>query len=183
MDAQGGPVTVSVARRPLPGREAEYEAWISRVTAEVSRWPGYLGVNVLRPAASTGFTYVAIYRFATWEQCHAYERSAERAALLADLTGLVEDDGEIKKVTGMEFWFDLPEVPAMASPSPHKMALVITVVAYTIVMGINLALGSTLAGLPLWGRALITISGQVVLMTYLVMPWVTRLLRPWLFGK
>lgn len=183
MEGQAGPVTVSIARKAVAGREADYEAWISRVTAEVSHWPGYQGVNVLRPAAATDYAYVTIYRFASWETCHAFEKSEERARLLLDLEGMVEGDGEVKRVTGLEFWFDLPEVPAQIRPSPHKMALVVTVVAYGVVMALNLSIGPLITGLPLWLKALIMVTAQVTLMTYVFMPQATRLLRRWLFGS
>lgn len=181
MEGQSGPVTVSIARKAVAGREADYEDWISRVTAMVSGWPGYQGVSVLRPAAATDYSYVTIYRFATWEQCHAFEKSDERARLLAELEGMVENEAEIKKVTGLEFWFDLPEVPAQARPSPHKMALVVTVVAYGVVTGLNLAVGPLVSAYPAWLRALVMVAAQVVLMTYVFMPQATRLLRRWLF--
>ncbi|MBI3446012.1 MAG: antibiotic biosynthesis monooxygenase [Magnetospirillum sp.] len=177
----GGPVTVSIARKAVPGREADYEAWVSRVTAAVSHWPGYQGVNVLRPAAATEYAYVTIYRFSSWEQCHAFEKSEERARLLLELDGMVEGEHEVKRVTGLEFWFDLPEVPAQIRPSPHKMALVVTVVAYGVVMSLNLLFGSLLAGFPLWLKALFFVTAQVLLMTYVFMPQATRLLRGWLF--
>jgi len=183
MEGQAGPVTVSIARKAVPGREADYEAWISRVTAEVSHWPGYQGVNVLRPAAATEYAYVTIYRFSTWEQCHAFEKSGERARLLLELEGMVEGEGQVKRVTGLEFWFDLPEVPAQIRPSPHKMALVVTLVAYGVVMGLNVTIGPQIASQPVWLRALIMVTAQVLLMTYLFMPQATRLLRPWLFGR
>lgn len=179
--AVGGPVTVSIARKAIPGREADYEDWISRVTAEVSHWPGYQGVNVLRPATATEYAYVTIYRFSSWEQCHAFEKSGERAKLLEELDGMVEGDHEVKRVTGLEFWFNLPEVPAQVRPSPHKMALVVTIVAYGVVMSLNLLFGSLMVGLPLWLKALLFVSAQVLLMTYVFMPQVTRLLRGWLF--
>ena len=174
-------MTVSIARKAVPGREADYEGWISRVTAEVSHWPGYQGVNVLRPAASTEYAYVTIYRFSSWEDCHAFEKSAERARLLEELDGMVEGEHHVKRVTGLEFWFDLPEVPVQARPSPHKMALVVILVAYGVVMTLNLAIGPLVVGLPLWLKALIFVSTQVLLMTYVFMPRVTRLLKGWLF--
>ncbi|RAU22343.1 antibiotic biosynthesis monooxygenase [Paramagnetospirillum kuznetsovii] len=177
-----GPVTVSIARRIKPGCERDYEAWVSGITTEASSWPGYQGVNVLRPAPSTDFAYVTIYRFESWRHCHAFEVSDARRHWLDRIGDIVEGEASVKKVTGLEFWFDLPEVPVEAKPSPHKMALVITVVAYGVVLGLNLTFGGLVAGLPLWLKALIFVSAQVLIMTYLVMPRVTRLLRPWLYG-
>jgi antibiotic biosynthesis monooxygenase (ABM) superfamily enzyme len=177
-----GPVTVTVARRIKPGCESQYEAWVAGVTAEASSWPGYLGVSALRPAPATDEAYVTIYRFRDYHHCHAWEVSEERKRWLNRLGDIVEGETAVKKVTGLEFWFDLPEVPANASPSPHKMALVITVVAYTVVMGLNLGFGPLVAAWPIWLKALAFVSAQVLVMTYVLMPRVTRLLRPWLYG-
>lgn len=175
------PVTVSIARRIRPGREADYEAWISGVTTVAAGYPGYQGVQVLRPAAATDHAYVLIYRFDTEAHSRAWDDSPDRAAWVEKLGSLVEGEPMVKRVTGLEFWFDLPEVPATAKPSPHKMALVVLVVVYATVYTLNLLLGPLVAGLPVWLRVLVFVALQVVLMTYVVMPRVTRLLRGWLY--
>ncbi|MGC2856261.1 antibiotic biosynthesis monooxygenase [Novispirillum sp. DQ9] len=175
-----GPVTVSLARRPRPGREADYEAWISGVIAAASPFPGHQGASVLRPRAPGG-EYVIIYRFDTYAHCRAWEESAQRAEWLAKLDDMVEGDAAVKRVTGLETWFDLPEVPAAAKPAPHKMALVLIVVVFVIVLLLNLALVPFIAGWPLPLRILTVAVIQVLLMTYVVMPQVTRLLKGWLF--
>jgi len=180
--ADEGPVTVSVARRVRPGREAAYEAWVRGITSAAAGFPGHQGINVLRPSVATGGEYVLIYRYDSYAHARQWEESAERAQWLEQLGPLVAGEERRKRVTGLEFWFDLPEVPAAARPSPHKMALVLFVVVYVLVLGLNLALAPLLGGAPLWFRLLLVIGIQVLLMTYLVMPRVTRLLKPWLYG-
>ncbi|KAA6183177.1 antibiotic biosynthesis monooxygenase [Thiohalocapsa marina] len=175
------PVTVSVARKVLPGQESAYEAWLKRVTATASHFPGHLGANVLRPSAATGGEYVLIYRFDTYAHARDWELSAERDALVAEVAPLVEGEAVRKRVTGLEFWFDLPSVPVTAKPPPHKMALVLVVVVFTLVYGLNRLLEPLIGGLPDWLRLLVVIIIQVLLMTYLVMPRVTRLLKGWLY--
>lgn len=177
---QEGPVTVSLARRVRPGREAEYEAWISGVVTEADRFPGHLGASVLRPRHPGG-DYVIIYRFDTYEHCRAWEDSPERGRWLERLDGLVEGDPQVKRVTGLETWFDLPEVPAAKTPSPHKMAVVLIAVVFVLVWALNLLLGPWIADWPLPLRVVVIATIQVLLMTYLVMPRVTRLLKGWLF--
>jgi antibiotic biosynthesis monooxygenase (ABM) superfamily enzyme len=57
----------------------------------------------------------------------------------------------------------------------------VTAVAYGVVMALTYSIGPQIAGLPVWLRALIMVSAQVTLMTYVFMPQATRLLRRWLF--
>lgn len=182
-DGEEGPVTVSIARRVKPGHERDYEAWISGISRTASAFPGHLSVNVLRPSEATGGDYVIIYRFDSYAHCRAWEDSPERAEWVARLADLVEGEAAVKRVTGVEFWFDLPEVPAAAHPSPHKMALTLIVVVYCIVLPLNIVFATPLGMLPFWARTLVVVVTQVLLMTYIVMPRVTRLLKPWLFGK
>ena len=47
--AVGEPVTVTVARRVAPGREAEFEQWSAELTRRAARFPGFLGAGLLRP--------------------------------------------------------------------------------------------------------------------------------------
>ncbi len=178
-DDDGGPVTISVARHIVPGREADYEAWLKGITARALEYPGHMGVNVLRPTPGSN-EYVTIFRFDSYEHSKAWEESEVRKDWLSRLTGIVEGEDEVRKGTGLEFWFSLPELPA-AHPSPHKMALVLVIVVFTLVMAINAALSPFAGQWPAALRVFVTVLCQVLLMTYVVMPRVTRLLKGWLY--
>ncbi|TDG14044.1 antibiotic biosynthesis monooxygenase [Seongchinamella unica] len=174
-----GPVTISIVRRVLPGRERDYEQWVRAITAEAVGFPGHMGVNVIRPTGASR-EYVSIFRFDTYRHSRDWEESEVRAQWLARLEGITEGQDEVHRGTGLEFWFSLPELPA--HPSPHKMALVLVVVVYVMLTVINLLLAPLTGDLPGALMLLLTVLLQVLLMTYLVMPRVTRLLKPWLFN-
>ena len=176
-----GAITVSISRRVKPGFEAQYELWISGVIAAASTYPGHLGTNVLRPGPTTNHEYVLIYRFDSYSNCQTWEKSSLRQEWLAKLEKMVEGEPTTHRGTGLEFWFDLPELPVQKHPSPHKMAMVLISVVYTLVLMFNVVLAPLLEGMPLWQHVLVIVVLQVLLMTYLVMPRVTRLLQPWLY--
>lgn len=177
-----GPVTVSISRKPVAGREAAYEDWLHGVTAAASGFPGHMGVNILRPSGQTDGRYVLIYRFDTWAHCDRWERSNTRAEWIDRLDGLVEGEPERRRVTGLEAWFDLPEVPAQQHAPQWKMALVLIAVVFVIVYPLQLVVVPLTGPWPHWLRTLTIAVIQVVLMTYLVMPRVTRVLKGWLFA-
>lgn len=181
-DQHEAPVTVSVSRRVQPGREADYEAWIHGIAQAASGFEGHQGINVLRPSDQTGGRYVLIYRFDSDAHARAWENSDARNHWIAKLDGLAEGDAERKRVTGLEVWFDLPEIPAAAHAPRHKMAFVLVVVVFVLVFPLQVYLGPHLGFLPRWGQSLTIVTLQVLLMTYLVMPRVTKLLKPWLFS-
>lgn len=182
-DSAEGPITITVSRKVKPGREAEYESWSKEIINAATAFPGYLGVNVLRPARETAGEYVSIYRFDTYGHAQEFQNSRQRNQLLKKLEDedIVEGETDIKHVTGLETWFELPEVPASATPSPHRMAIVLIVVVFVLVLAISYLLGPYMQSLPLPVRVLILVTLQVLLMTYVVMPRVTRLLKNWLY--
>jgi antibiotic biosynthesis monooxygenase (ABM) superfamily enzyme len=63
------------------------------------------------------------------------------------------------------------------------MALVLLFVVFTLVLLLNFFLSPLIGDWPLWARVFISVFCQVMLMTYVVMPRVTRLLKSWLFGE
>ncbi len=178
---QSGPVTVSVARTIVPGREADYEDWLRGITEQALQFPGHMGVNVIRPTRGSR-EYVTIFRFDSYEHSRRWEDSDVRRRWLERLHGIIEGPGAVRKGTGLEFWFSLPELPA-THPSPHKMALVLLVVVYLLVMLINAGLSPVAMDWPLAVRVFVTVLLQVLLMTYVVMPRVTHLLRGWLYNS
>jgi antibiotic biosynthesis monooxygenase (ABM) superfamily enzyme len=166
------PVTVVVRRKVRPGREAAYEAWLSRLTEGAARdFAGYLGAEFHRPGADG--VYRSVFRFDSLAHLDAFERSEFRARMLAEGADLFAEGAAWERVTGLEFWFDPPPGTRVAQPSPHRMALVLVAVVFGLVLALNLALGPVMADWPLPLRLLLTVAIQVGLMTYVIMPWLT----------
>lgn len=174
------PVTVVVRRRVNPGSESVYEQWLNRLTGEASALPGYLGSQFQKPSGP-GAPYISIFRFDTVEHLDAFERSDLRARYLAEIAPHVAADAVWDRVTGLEVWFDPPKGTVTAQPSPHRMALVLIVVVFALVLTLNLALGPIIGDWPLALRLLATVILQVGLMTYVIMPPLTRALARWIY--
>ncbi len=174
-----GPVTISIARKVVAGREADYEQWLKSVSAAALRFPGHMGVNMIRPTTASR-EYVTIFRFDSYLHSRRWEESEVRQQWLARLEGIVEGDAEVREGTGLEFWFSLPELP-LSHPSPHKMALVLLVVVFVLVTIIRFILSTFASDWPIAATSFITVFCQVILMTYVVMPRVTQILQGWLY--
>lgn len=181
------PVTVLIRRRVKAGRELEYEAWLQRLQAEARSFPGYLGVTTQRPAPSGPREYVSAVRFDSLASLQAFEASELRARYLRDVVPLVEADAVWEQLTGLEFWFSAPAGTVVPQPSRPRMALVMIAVVFTLVLVIGTAVNAVFAALPFNTpyplRLLVTITIEVVLMTWWVMPWITRRLAPWIYPR
>ncbi|HXV92179.1 MAG TPA: antibiotic biosynthesis monooxygenase, partial [Pseudonocardia sp.] len=83
------PVTVTIARRLAPGREADFEEWSAALTRAASAHPGFLGAGMLRPG-HVGEPWHVVFRFDSAEHLRDWERSEARAALLKKGEDLVD---------------------------------------------------------------------------------------------
>jgi uncharacterized protein len=179
------PVTVVVTRRVKPGREQDYEAWLQGLQAEARALPGYLGVTTQRPAAGGPREYVSAIRFETLTDLRAFESSELRSRHLALVADLVEADAVWERMTGLEFWFTPPPGTVVAQPSRPRMALVMIVVVFGLVLSIGALVDAAAAMLPIPVpyplRLLFTITLEVLLMTYWLMPQITRRLARWIY--
>jgi uncharacterized protein len=175
-----GPVTVTVRRRIKAGSEDAYRAWLDRLTGAAHALPGYQGAE-FHPPAKGDRTFTSVFRFASLAELEAFERSDLRARALAEVAPLVDGDAVWDRLTGLEVWFDPPPGTRMPQPSPHRMALVLIAVVFVLVLVLNLILGPLMTGWPLPLRIFVTVTLQVILMTYVIMPRLTRVLARWIY--
>ncbi len=174
------PVTIVVTRRVKAGREKDYEGWLERLLAEAKALPGYLGTTVQRPSGS-GREYTSVFRFDSVEHLRAFEESDLRRRALLEVGEFVEADAAWNQLTGLEFWFTAPAGTVVPQPSKFRMALVMIAVVYSLVFSIGSLVSMVLSAAPQPLRLLVTITIEVFLMTYVLMPRLTRALAKFIY--
>jgi uncharacterized protein len=182
--AQGDdpPVTAVASRRVKPGREAEFEEWVMGILAAANEFPGYLGSEVLRPSDDPDDDeYKIVFRFDHASNLHAWETSEERKRWLRRSRPLLHEKEEVHVLTGLETWFTLPSKPGEPAPPRYKMAIVTWLAVFPVVAVIFSLFGQWLNLLPTLVRTLVFTAVMVTLMTYVIMPRMTRLFSFWLY--
>jgi uncharacterized protein len=182
-DPSDGPVTTTVTRRVKPGHEVFYEQFLEGIIAAATRFPGHQGVEVFRPASASEGEYRIVYRFDTGEHLRAWLDSDEHAAWLERAEPHATGPMHTQFLTGLESWFTLPARPGSPPPPPYKMALLTWLTIFPLITVVVLALDPLLVRLDLVPRLAVTTAVTVPIMTWLVMPRVTRLLRRWLYPQ
>jgi antibiotic biosynthesis monooxygenase (ABM) superfamily enzyme len=141
--------------------------------------PGYLGVNVVHDRDL--HQYTSIVRFDSLASLKAWEASGMHSRWEAGVGPLVEGPADVRRAEGLEFWFRTTHHAAPLAPSRHKMALVLVVIVTVLSYILVPLIGQTMVGAPRVVRALVGSAMQVGLLTYVIMPRVTRLLAKWLY--
>lgn len=180
IDTAEGPVTVIVSRRIKPGREADFEAWLMGITQEAHNFPGYMGTNVIKPSSDTHPKFVTIFRFDSYSNLLHWEESDVRHRWLQLADEMAESESKIQRLPGLEFWF----TPDRATPTPprYKMAIILTLVIFGLTQGVSPLLRALFESWPPLLGQFMTVVIQVALMTYVILPYLTKLLSRWLFA-
>ena len=175
------PVTAVASRRVKPGREREFEEWVSRIFAAANRAPGYVGSEVLRPSDPGDDEYRIVFRFDHASNLRAWQDSEERQHWLEKSRPMLREEEKVDVLTGLETWFTLPSKPAEPPPPRYKMAVVTWLAVVPVVFVMFSLFGQWLSLLPALLRTLVYAAVTVTLMTYVVMPRMTRLFSFWLY--
>lgn len=173
-------ITTVVRRRVREGQEARYEAWLTQLLQDAAELPGYLGTDVQRPTPPDR-TYVSIFRFDSLANLEAFETSDLRRDALARVTPFVEGDAIWDRLTGLEVWFEAPPGTVAPQPIRWRMALLLIGLVFILVEVLGRLVGLLPFDMPPSLTLLTVVTAQVCLLTYVIMPPLTRRLVFWLF--
>ncbi len=176
--ARSEPVTVLFSRTALSGKEQAYEAWNKELIRMSEAQPGHLTTAVIEEGERR---FITLQRFDSNEHLQAWLHSPLRQRRLAELPTLTEEATEPTSMTGMETWFRLPGHSAPMHIPRWKLTIVTIVVIYMLVLLLNIFVLPHVIQLPVTLRTAVYPLIMVPLMTYLIMPNVTKLLRRWLY--
>ncbi|CAM5746091.1 hypothetical protein [Streptomyces afghaniensis 772] [Streptomyces afghaniensis] len=175
------PVTTVLTWQVRPGRERQFEEWTRGITRCARQFPGNEGVSWLTP--EDGHRYHAVLRWSDRHRLAAWLESEERAHWHRRIEDIAtEVSSERQSTTGMETWFSLPGTTVQAPPR-WKMVLTTFLGAYPFTLLIQWLVTPHTTGWPLPLRAAVFPLVLLPVLTYLVMPRLSRLLRLWLYPR
>ena len=166
-----------------PGREDEFEEWISGVTAVAARFPGYLGSNIFRPSSPSDDEYQIVFSFDHASNLERWQNSEERRRWNERARELIHEEPRIRVLTGLETWFTLPSREGDPPPPRYKMAIITWLAVFPLATVLFMLLNPLLGEASVVLRTLVFTMVMVSLMTYVVMPRMTRLFSFWLYPK
>ncbi|MEO1209705.1 MAG: antibiotic biosynthesis monooxygenase [Cyanobacteria bacterium J06638_20] len=176
-------VTAVITHRVRSGREAGYEEWIKGISADARQFAGHLGVNILRPQPGNAPSdYVIVLQFDTCDHLNGWLNSDIRKGWIENVQPLIQEKETIQVLTGLEGWFQLPTQPIKTAPKRYKQAVLVWVGVMLVSLLVSPLIAPLLSPLPMLLRTAISVAVTVVLLTYVIMPQLTRWFQKWLFA-
>ncbi|MBD3887586.1 antibiotic biosynthesis monooxygenase [Phormidium tenue FACHB-886] len=180
-DEENHQVTAVISHIVRPGREQGYEEWFRGIAADARTFKGHLGVSAIRPRDHAHPEYVVILKFDHYNNLKTWLESEVRREWIERLQPLIEKPEAIQTLTGLETWFSLPNQPLKSPPPRYKMVLVTWLGVFVTLAVLSRLLAPILSSLPVLLNQLVTTGLVVLVLTYLVMPRLTKLFRKWLY--
>lgn len=177
------PVTVVISRKVQPQYRVAFEEFISGITSAAATFEGHLGVNISRPNTPENNEYKIIFKFDRASNLRIWQQSETRRQWLARAESLCLEKPTVQILTGLETWFTLQSAKLSNRPPRYKMAVIILTTIIPIKILNNFTLVPLLSSLPFLIRNLMTSIIMVLMMTYVIMPRMTRLFSKWLYPQ
>ena len=173
------PVTAVFSWTVQPGKEEAFHRAMHHVHEGAKTFPGHMGVTTFKSATAKDNFYT-ILRFDSSDHMHDWITSSARRDLIGDVykvASLATDT----KATGLETWFDLPG-QTVTPPPKWKMVTATFVGIYPLSLLFNAYVSPHLVAWPLFLRAIVFSIIAPLLLTYLLLPFITqKLLKRWLY--
>lgn len=174
--------TVVVSRAAHPARVREFERALARAVDTALRFPGQLGITVLKPPAGARPEYKIVIKFDSQANRDRWYASEESRQVFAHIAQHESRPPRFEMRTGLESWFETDL--AGASPPPrHKIALATWLAAFPVITFWSVLSWPLLGDAPLAVRAFVLSGLMTFSLAYVVMPRITRWLAGWLFAE
>jgi antibiotic biosynthesis monooxygenase (ABM) superfamily enzyme len=172
------PVKIVLERRAKPGAGERLVEWIRRLVESARRSTGLEGSSVLT-AGETG-AYIILLRFESQASLDHWNASEEVRALLAEGESIAAAGVPAPPASGFETWFQVPGLAAPTPPPRWKMALLTWIALVPLVLGVGYVVPKSLPDLI---QIAVGTAVPVVLLTWLIMPFLANALHGWLHGR
>ena len=175
------PIHIAITRRVLPGREAEFQQALREFFQTSFAHGGVLGATMIVPPPGSDSREFGILRtFADEQERDGFYASPIFKEWEKKCEPLVESGSWTQReLHGLEAWFRSPGGP----PPRWKMALATLLGVFPTSLLLAVTVGAAVHDWPLPARSLLVATCMVALLTWVVMPLVTRLLHSWLHKK
>jgi hypothetical protein len=170
-------VTLVSAIRLRPGTEEAHRCLHDHAVARARRLGGLAGAELVPAIPGVQPETVALLTFCDRAALDRWLGDADRAAALDAMAQLAEGDRTLTVIGGFGGWFSPREV---SQPPRWKQAATVVVGLVPVSLAVTVVLEQLLPGLPLPARVLLTAIVNVSILTWLVMPPLTKALSPWL---
>ena len=177
------PVTIVKTHFVKPECQKAFESEFIKLSGIISKYPGYMGINIFRPLDSADGDYRVVIKFRSrqdrlnWTNSDDYKNweNLEKKMTIVP--------PRVYTVNGLETWFTLPGNRVMKPPKKKRQMLVTWLAVFPLLSVLAPVESMLFGGLPYLLEKMINVAILVFLLTYVVMPFMTKIFKNFLYPK
>jgi len=171
-------IHVAITRKILPGKEQEFKESLRNFLGQSFIHDGVHGAAIISSFPGADSNEIGILRtFKDEKERDAFYNSKQFQAWESYASTLTEP-AVYRQLTGLEAWF------RSANPPPRwKMAIATLCGVFPTSLFLYYTTSWLLKDLPVPFRLLVTATLMVGILTWVIMPFITKMLKPWLTNK
>lgn len=165
-------------------RIVEYEEWSAGICEAAKSAPGFRARQVIEPRDSTHLEYLIVLKFDTLPNLDLWHESDDCRDWLAKSAAFIERRSHHDPGVGVEMWYTRPD-PVAISPPFWKQVVIGVIAVYPSIILLRWLTTPILAPLKLPPdlNLLISVFLLSCLLTWPLMPMLTRFFNRWLYGR
>lgn len=173
------PVTIVFSQRISRAHHDEFVALYDDLVDRMTGFPGFIDSELLQPVEGVQDEHVIVATFASRPELDRWLDSETRAEWIAGIDRFVEGDRTMNVVGGFGGWFPAPSGRS-AEPKRWKQALAVFIALFPTTLIITLVRGAIAPNMNVVLAVLVGNVLGILILTYVLMPPITRWLRNWL---
>lgn len=182
MKTGGQPATtLTVEHRVALANGAAFRRVVREMAETAAGRPGYLASQIVEPHSAQDTAWRVVVTFESEAALSAWRSSPDWIALSRRAEALAIGPATVQRVNGLEAWFQLPARHGSSPPPKWKTAIISGIGIYPLLLIMPYGLESMTQSMPVWLGTAVSVVIMSPLITWVVMPLVTRLFKPWLY--
>ncbi|UWR84004.1 antibiotic biosynthesis monooxygenase [Phaeobacter inhibens] len=176
-------VTLAVTDHVPMEAKARYEALVEELHRLFEAQNGFLSVDTVRHSRPHQVEYTVLSR---WSDEAAVTQWRENPAIREKLTQIEAITGgpaQHVQAIGLGMWVDHADGSAPHLPPAWKRTAMSAAAVYPMLMLLMALSSPIIGGLPQFLQVLIIVIVLSALLTWPIMPWLSKVLRPWLMAR
>ncbi|WP_444893540.1 antibiotic biosynthesis monooxygenase [Microbulbifer sp. TRSA001] len=175
------PVTIVISKSVKPEYFREYMEWQEKINEAIKAFPGFLGGGLTKPIKGVQDDWVVVFRFDSNKHLDNWLDSDEHQKLVKLGKGFFRDVNVKRIGHGFEDWFTHARGRANnPGPAQWKMAMLVLLMLYPIVMAIEIWLLPLVKDLPFASTNFVVSMLIVSSLSWVAIPAMTKVFRVWL---
>lgn len=183
LSTKNSPVTLAITDHVLLTDKPRYEDLVEELHQLFRSQDGFLSVDIVRHNRPHQVEYTILVR---WADEAAMARWRENKTIREKLIQIEQiTGGAVQNVQaiGLGMWVDHVEgTPSNLPPTWKRIVMSVIAVYPMLLFLMELSVPIT-GGLPQFVQVLITVIILSALLTWPIMPWLSKMLHPWLMAK